>query len=119
MNADGGYTEVWIRDLNTFIVPLLDASPPRTVREALSVFFHFQGEDGNIVDGYVPASKAHVNDKYRSSPTQPKLKAHKNTVETDQESSLVRSMQSLVGFLPRRQSLSEMTRARAQAGHSF
>lgn len=92
MNAGGGYAEVWIRDLNTFIVPLLDVSPPRTVREALSVFFHFQGEDGNIVDGYVPASKAHVNYKYRSSPTQPKLKAHKNTVETDQESSLVQAV---------------------------
>jgi glycosyl hydrolase family 36 len=92
MNAGSGYREVWIRDLNTFIVPLLDVTPREPVREALLTFFHFQGEDGNIVDGYVPADKAHVNYKYRSSPTRPDLKAHKNTVETDQESSLVQAV---------------------------
>lgn len=92
MNAGSGYNEVWIRDLNTFIVPLLDVVPPSSVREALLVFFHFQGEDGNIVDGYVPAEKANVNYKYRSTPTQPAYKAHKNTVETDQESSLVQAV---------------------------
>ncbi len=92
MNAGSGYSEVWIRDLNTFIAPLLDVSPRDAVREALLVFFHFQGEDGNIVDGYVPAAKANVNYKYRSSATRPQLKTHKNTVETDQESSLVQAV---------------------------
>ena len=71
MNAGSGYSEVWIRDLNTFIIPLLDVAPHRSVREALLVFFHFQGEDGNIVDGYVPANKARVNYKYRASPSRP------------------------------------------------
>jgi glycogen debranching enzyme len=92
MNAGSGYSEVWIRDLNTFIVPLLDVAPPESVREALLVFFHFQGEDGNIVDGYVPKEKGHVGYKYRFSKTRPDLKAHKNTVETDQESSLVQAV---------------------------
>lgn len=92
MNAGSGYSEVWIRDLNTFIVPLLDVSSHEAVREALLAFFHFQGKDGNIIDGYVPASKAHVNYKYRSSKTRPNLKAHKNTVETDQESSLAQAV---------------------------
>lgn len=92
MNAGSGYSEVWIRDLNTFIIPLLEVAPHRSVREALLVFFHFQGEDGNIVDGYVPANKARVNYKYRSSPSRPGYKAHKNTVETDQESSLVQAV---------------------------
>lgn len=92
MNAGSGYSEVWIRDLNTFIVPLLDVSPHPSVREALLVFFHFQGEDGNIIDGYVPVAKANVDYKYRSSATRPQFKAHKNTVETDQESSLVQAV---------------------------
>jgi len=92
MNAGSGYSEVWIRDLNTFIVPLLDVSPQAAVREALLVFFHFQGDDGNIIDGYVPATQAHVDYKYRTSATRPDLKAHKNTVETDQESSLVQAV---------------------------
>ncbi len=92
MNAGSSYSEVWIRDLNTFIVPLLDEVPNQTVRESLLIFFHFQGEDGNIIDGYVPAEKASVSYKYRSSATQPHFKAHKNTVETDQESSLVQAV---------------------------
>ena len=92
MNAGSGYSEVWIRDLNTFIVPLLDVTPRESVREALLVFFHFQGEDGDIVDGYVPNKKGHVGYKYRFTATKPDLKAHKNTVETDQESSLVQAV---------------------------
>ena len=92
LNAGSGYAEVWIRDLNTFIVPALEVSPHDTLRQALLVFFHFQGEDGNIVDGYVPADRANVNYKYRISTTQPKFRAHKNTVETDQESSLVQAV---------------------------
>ena len=36
--------------INTFIVPLLEAAPQQPVREALLVFLHFQGEDGDIVD---------------------------------------------------------------------
>jgi glycogen debranching enzyme len=92
MNAGSSYSEVWIRDLNTFIVPLLDVAPRQSVREALLVFFHFQGEDGNIVDGYVPKQKGHVGYKYRFTATKPDLQAHKNTVETDQESSLVQAV---------------------------
>jgi len=92
MNAGSGYSEVWIRDLNTFIVPLLDVTPRETVREALLTFFHFQGEDGNIVDGYVPKNKGHVGYEYRFTATKPDLAAHKNTVETDQESSLVQAV---------------------------
>ena len=92
MNAGSGYSEVWIRDLNTFVAPLLDVAPRESVRDALLTFFHFQGEDGNIVDGYVPKEKGHVGYKYRFSATKPDLKAHKNTVETDQESSLVQAV---------------------------
>jgi glycogen debranching enzyme len=92
MNAGSGYSEVWIRDLNTFITPLLDVAPQPSVRDALLVFFHFQGEDGNIIDGYVPKDKGHAGYKFRFTASKPDLKAHKNTVETDQESSLVQAV---------------------------
>ena len=92
LSAGSNYTEVWIRDLNTFIVPLLEVAPHDRVRDALLTFFHFQGEDGNIVDGYVPMSINNGGYKHRFAPTKPDLKAHKNTVETDHESSLVQAV---------------------------
>ncbi|MBL9139034.1 MAG: hypothetical protein JNK85_24415, partial [Verrucomicrobiales bacterium] len=52
----------------------------------------FQGEGGDIVDGFIPKAKAGVGYKYRSSELAPTLLAHKNTVETDQESSLVQAV---------------------------
>ncbi|MCA9264950.1 MAG: hypothetical protein KDA60_13915, partial [Planctomycetales bacterium] len=66
-----------------------DAVRREPVRDALLVFFHFQGPDGNIVDGYVPKDQGNVGYKYLLAETKPQFKAHKNTVETDQESSLV------------------------------
>ena len=92
MAAGGHYEEIWIRDLNTFIVPLLDETPRESVRDALLIFFHFQGDDGNIVDGYVPKERGSERYKYRFTSSKPALKAHKNTVETDQESSLVQAV---------------------------
>ncbi|MCP4454098.1 MAG: hypothetical protein GY809_21775, partial [Planctomycetes bacterium] len=96
LNAGSGYAEVWIRDLNTFIELALDVGDAAMIREALLVFFHFQGEDGNIIDGYVPASKANVDYKYIESMTRPQFKGHKNTVETDQETSLVQAVYKYV-----------------------
>ena len=49
-----------------------------------------------IVDGYVPRSRARVAYEYRSSELAPDLLAHKNTVETDQEASLVQAIQKYV-----------------------
>jgi len=94
MTAGSNYDQVWIRDLNTFIVPLLEVAPRESVREALLVFLHFQDADGNIVDGYVPianAKKRRYQRTYRYTPTKPHLQAHKNSVETDQESSLIQA----------------------------
>ena len=94
MTAGSNYDQVWIRDLNTFIMPLLEVAPPESVREALLTFLHFQAADGNIIDGYVPiasAKKRRYQRTYRYTPTRPDLKAHKNSVETDQESSLIQA----------------------------
>ncbi len=96
LNAGSGYGEVWIRDFNTFITTAMEVMPDEKIREALNLFFHFQGTDGNIVDGYIPITKADLNNvggyKYRLSPSAPDYAAHKNTVETDQETSLVQAV---------------------------
>ena len=88
-NAGSGYGEVWIRDFNTFIELALTVNDPATIRAQLLPFFRFQGPDGDIVDGVIPAARANVGYQYRRSELEPGLLAHKNTVETDQESSLV------------------------------
>jgi glycogen debranching enzyme len=92
LNAGSGYGEVWIRDLNTFIELALEVQDKAELRRSLLVFFHFQGKDGNIIDGYIPAEKANVSYKYIRSNSMPNLLGHKNTVETDQESSLVQAV---------------------------
>ena len=96
LTAGSGYGEVWVRDLNTFIELALQVNEPEGIRRALLTFFEFQGEDGNIVDGYIPESRANVDYEYRRSELAPALLAHKNTVETDQESSLVQAIHKYV-----------------------
>lgn len=96
MRAGEGYREVWIRDLNTIIELALDVQKREDVKQALLIFLHFQGEDGNIVDGYVDRDMANVNYKYISSKTMPNYLAHKNTVETDQETSLIQAVYKYV-----------------------
>jgi len=96
LNAGSGYGEVWIRDLNTFIELALEVQDQEQIRDSLLVFFHFQGADGNIIDGYIPAAKASVNYEYYLSPDMPQLRGHKNTVETDQETSLVQAIAKYV-----------------------
>ena len=98
LNAGGGYREVWIRDLNTFIEMALEVNPPDRLRGALLTFFKFQGTNGDIVDGYVPLNEANVEYAYRKSAMATNFVAHKNTVETDQESSLVQAVRKYIRF---------------------
>ncbi len=91
-NAGTVYQEVWIRDYNTFIEISCDVMPLDVVRDNLTTFFKFQGPEGDIIDGFVPANKASVGYKYRYSDLTPEYAGHKNTVETDQESSLVQAV---------------------------
>jgi hypothetical protein len=97
LTAVSGYGEVWIPDLNTFIEVGLEVNEPLRFRESLLTFFKFQGPGGDIVDGYIPKERANERYKYRSSPLAPAALAHKNTVETDQESSLVQAIRKYVG----------------------
>lgn len=94
-NAGDGYGEVWIRDYNTFIELAMEVMPDSLIRDNLLTFFRFQGKTGDIVDGFIGRDKA-VNTpdgyKYRYSALEPRYAAHKNTVETDQESSLIQAV---------------------------
>ena len=88
--------EVWIRDLNTFIDLALEVQPGDRLRQSLLTFLHFQGPDGNIVDGYVATESATGNYQCIGSATMPQFMGYKNTVETDQESSLVQAVHRYV-----------------------
>ena len=93
LDAGNNYKATWIRDMNTFIQVALGVNPPQRFREALLTFFKFQGPGGDIVDLYWPPDPAKpVNNAYRTSPLAPGLIADKNTVEIDQESSLVQAV---------------------------
>ncbi|MBJ6367472.1 GH36-type glycosyl hydrolase domain-containing protein [Snuella sedimenti] len=86
--AGSNYPETWIRDFATFIEVALQVNSKEAIKDRLLLFFDFQGEDGNIVDGYTELENEAGYD-YIYSKTAPDYKAHKNTVETDQESSLI------------------------------
>jgi glycogen debranching enzyme len=93
-NAGDGYGEVWIRDYNTFIELSAEVYPRETLKENLRVFFRLQGEDGNIIDGFIPKEKARQTEggyTYIYTDLEPDYAGHKNTVETDHETSLVQA----------------------------
>lgn len=93
-NAGSGYQQVWIRDFNTFIINSLRVLPRQRIRNALLKFFYFQGFDGDMVDGYEQISKNTKVDNYArfTRYDMPRYAFYKNTVETDQESSLVQAI---------------------------
>jgi len=93
-NAGTVYAETWIRDFNTFIVHSLLVTPREDVRESLLRFFFFQGFDGNMIDGYMEIPKDEEMDYYYRTVRQdmPGYAFHKNTVETDHETSLIQAV---------------------------
>jgi hypothetical protein len=95
-NSWSSYGEIWIRDFNTFIDGSLQVHSPDEVKERLLLFFKIQGADGNIPDGAIKSEQANVGYQYRYSDLAPGWAAHKNTVETDQESSLIQAMSKYI-----------------------
>ncbi len=95
-SAGDKYTEVWIRDLNTFVELSCQVNDEKVIRENILTFFKFQGNDGNIVDGYAPVKKAFYKYDFIKSDLAPEYLAHKNTVETDQEASLVQCIHKYI-----------------------
>ena len=92
-NAGDGYREVWIRDYNTFIELAAEVHLAGELKENLMVFFRMQGEDGNILDGFTPIDTVgKVAYDFYYTDLEPRYAGHKNSVETDQESSLVQAV---------------------------
>ncbi len=92
-NAGDGYREVWIRDYNTFIELSAEVFETGVLKENLLVFFRMQGEDGNIIDGFTPAEEIGETEyDFSYSELEPRYAGHKNTVETDQETSLIQTL---------------------------
>jgi hypothetical protein len=91
--AGSGYQMVWARDLNTFIELSCQEYDNSVIRENLLMFFHFQQENGELLDGYVPREGFTWNDPntYESQTATGHI-GFKNTVETDQETSLIQGI---------------------------
>lgn len=90
MNAGSGYSQVWARDMNTFIEVACEVSNPQELREAILLFFALQQPNNEMIDGYVLKEDfTWPDDVPYYSPNAPRHVAFKNTVETDQESSLI------------------------------
>jgi len=107
-NAGSGYREVWIRDYNTFIELAARDFNKELLKENLLVFFRMQGDDGNIIDGFTPAEligKGETDFSY--SKLEPRYAGHKNTVETDQESSLIQAIYKYIKLTGDRTILAE------------
>lgn len=107
LNAGSGYHQVWIRDLNTFIEVSLEVNPHDELRYALLMFFKFQGPTGDIVDGYRVLDPNRTEKPYRTTGLAPGFTSYKNTVEVDQESSLVQAVYKYVAITGDRSILGE------------
>lgn len=92
-NAGDGYPQVWIRDFNTFIETSCEVYNLDSIRHNLLTFLYLQQPNGEIVDGYV--LKGHVSwddpNIYYSTLDTTRV-GFKNTVETDQETSLIQAI---------------------------
>ena len=117
-NAGSVYKEIWIRDFNTFIELSLEVMPRAEVREVLDTFIDFQAEDGNIPDAFVEVATAdNLGYKYRFCEARPGMAAHKNTVETDQESSFVQAVAQYVAITGDYDYLKEVRAGKTVLGH--
>ncbi len=115
-NAGDGYREVWIRDYNTFIELAARVNEKEVLRENLLVFFRMQGKDGNVIDGFTPAEKIGKEETdFSYSSLEPRYAAHKNTVETDQETSLVQAVYKYIQITADSSILAEVIGGKAVA----
>ena len=106
--AGDGYGEVWIRDLNTFVTVASKMNDKELIKKHLLTFFQFQQPDGGILDGYVPVKKGAVPYNYYYSALAPDYAGHKNTVETDQETSLIQAVAKYIRSTGDKSILKEM-----------
>ena len=89
-NAGSGYSQIWARDMNAFIEVACEESNPSDLRNAILLFFALQQPNDEMIDGYVLKTDFNWGDDHPYySDAAPDHVAFKNTVETDQESSLI------------------------------
>jgi hypothetical protein len=98
-NAGSGYSQVWARDMNTFVEISLEEVNPKDIRGAILVFFALQQPNNEMIDGYVLNKDFTWGDpnQYRSDADNTHV-GFKNTVETDQETSLIQIVGKYVGL---------------------
>lgn len=90
LNAGSGYSQIWARDLNTFIETACEEVDRNYLRHAILLFFALQQPNNEMIDGYVLKKDFTWNDDTPYySPNAPEHVGFKNTVETDQETSLI------------------------------
>lgn len=90
LNAGSGYSQVWARDMNTFVETACEIVAPNDIKGAILVFFALQQSNGEMIDGYVLKGEFDWDDPDRYySDAAPDHVGFKNTVETDQETSLI------------------------------
>lgn len=89
-NAGSGYSQIWARDMNTFIEVACEETNQTDIRNAILLFFALQQPNDEMIDGYVlkPDFTWYDNHPYYADAA-PDHVGFKNTVETDQESSLI------------------------------
>ncbi len=89
-NAGSGYSQIWARDMNTFIEVACEETNQTDIRNAILLFFALQQPNDEMIDGYVlkPDFTWYDNHPYYAEAA-PDHVGFKNTVETDQESSLI------------------------------
>lgn len=112
-NAGSGYSQVWARDLNTFIEIASEESDPVDLRNAILLFFALQQPNDEMIDGYVLKKDFNwYDDTPYYSEAAPDHVAFKNTVETDQESALIQIVGKYVRKTGDRTILSETVAGR-------
>lgn len=95
-SAGDGYQETWIRDFNTFMALSCSVNDHAVIKSCLINFLKLQYNDDQIVDGYAPVNKVEEYNCYYHFTNVPELAAHKNTVETDQETSLLQAVKKYI-----------------------
>lgn len=95
-NAGDGYSQIWLRDLNTFIDIALEVRNTDDVKGVLKTLLEFQQSNNEIVDCYGPKEKKWGDTDLYYSDCNSKYVGFKATVETDQETSLIQAIAKYV-----------------------
>jgi len=108
-NAGDGYPQVWIRDFNTFIETSCKVYSRDSIRKNLLTVLKLQQANGEIVDGYVLKGHVTWNDpNIYTSANDTTHVGFKNTVETDQETSLIQAFAKYINITGDKSILDEM-----------